>query len=215
MLQVGETVESFGGVEPVPLRLLDVSLETLDTFTGQVADPQEIMEFCRFASGRPRSPTAMGTAGAVFGRVRVPAGRHRHSRRGSGRPRRATGRDGTGAVGPGILAAVTPTGTLLSVEANGTRRFDEVVASLRASDRRTRQAGLGVTATESPFIDPSDPVVAEALAEFTAGGTDATPIGRRPQPCARISSGPLVLFAGFAQGQGTISPTRLRRALRL
>jgi len=42
--QVGETVESFGGVEPVTLRLLDVSLETLDTFTGEDADPQEIME---------------------------------------------------------------------------------------------------------------------------------------------------------------------------
>ena len=54
MLQVGETVDSFGGVEPVRLRLLDVSLETLDTFTGQVADPQEIMEICRFASRRPR-----------------------------------------------------------------------------------------------------------------------------------------------------------------
>ena len=39
MLQVGETVESFGGVEPVPLRLLDVSLGTLDTFAGQVAGP--------------------------------------------------------------------------------------------------------------------------------------------------------------------------------
>ena len=50
-------------------------------------------------------------------------------------------RDGTSAVGPGILAAVTPTGTLLSVEVNGTRRFDEVIASARASGSADSSSG--------------------------------------------------------------------------
>jgi|GEM_PF-5069449 len=36
-----------------------------------------------------------------------------------------------GALGPRILAALTLTGTLLSVESNGTRRFDKVIAVVR------------------------------------------------------------------------------------
>lgn len=76
LLPVGETVEIFGGVEPVPLQLLDVTLETLDTFTGKDADPQEMMEILSF---RFRPPTLTNGDGEPLAddAVRVPGGNGR------------------------------------------------------------------------------------------------------------------------------------------
>ena len=169
-----------------------------------------------------------------------------------------------GALGSRILAALTLTGTLQSVESNGTQRFDEVIAVVRAAApgasvvsetrepagdmfRRGRELpaasasasasgstaadsspGPGGGATESPFLDPSDPVVAEALAEFTAHYENRwldmelpalaglTPRQAADDPTRREDLIRLLdSFDGFAQGPGTMSPTRLRRALRL
>ena len=78
------------------------------------ADPQKIMEILSF---RFRAPTLANGDGEPMvrcsGRIRVAAGRHDTDTLAGdlddhyGPPDE---RDGTGAVGPGILAAVTPTG---------------------------------------------------------------------------------------------------------
>jgi len=48
-----------------------------------------------------------------------------------------------GALGSRILAALTLTGTLQSVESNGTQRFDEVIAVVRASGSGSADSSSG------------------------------------------------------------------------
>ena len=67
LLPVGDTVEIFGGVEPVPLYLLDWTLEALDGRTGEDPDPHRMMEML---SARFRPPALSTGEGDPLVRAR-------------------------------------------------------------------------------------------------------------------------------------------------
>ncbi len=269
LLPVGETVEIFGGVEPVPLHLLDWTLAQLDRLTGEDADPHGMMELlsARFrpptlntGEGDPLvlcaaefevAPTDTDSLTAALDDHYGPADEHL-----------ASGQDGSARrwsytapteFGARVLASLIVDGARLSVDSNSTRRFEEVLAVVRAAvpgasmisetrdpaeelfrRRRERSAvsgqgqGQAGASTESAFLDPSEPEVARALAEFTADYekrwldmelpalAGLTPRQAAEDPTRREDLVRLLnSFDPLPAGPGAMSPARLREALHL
>ena len=147
LLPVGDTVEIFGGVEPVPLHLLDWSLQALDGQTGEDADPHRMMEML---SARFRPPTlntgegdplvlcaaefdvALSDTDSLttaldenYGPADEPGaldadGSARH-----------WSYSAPAEFGTRVLGSMILDGTRLSVESNSTRRFDEMLSVVR------------------------------------------------------------------------------------
>ncbi len=147
LLPVGDTVEIFGGVEPVPLHLLDWSLQALDGQNGDDADPHRMMEML---SARFRPPTLNTGEGdplvlcsAEFDVDLTDTGSLTTAldeNYGLADEPRALDADGSAVhwsysapaeFGTRILGSMILDGTRLSVESNSTRRFDEMLSVVR------------------------------------------------------------------------------------
>jgi hypothetical protein len=147
LLPVGDTVEIFGGVEPVPLHLLDWSLQALDGQNGDDADPHRMMEML---SARFRPPTLNTGEGdplvlcsAEFDVDLSDTGSLTTAldeNYGLADEPRALDADGSAVhwsysapaeFGTRILGSMILDGTRLSVESNSTRRFDEMLSVVR------------------------------------------------------------------------------------
>ena len=267
LLPVGDTVEIFGGVEQVPLHLLDWTLEALDGRTGEDPDPHRMMEVLSARFRPPALSTGEGdplvlcaaefdlalsdtdSLATALDEIYGPADEHR-ALDADGSARRWSHTSPT-EFGARVLASMILDGTRLSVESNSTRRFDEVLSVVRAAVpaasltsetrdpaedvfRRSRErsgvsgAGSppGQASTESPLLD--QPEVAQALAEFTADYekrwldmelpalAGLTPRQAAEDPTRREDLMRLLnSFEEVPVSPGTMSPARLREALRL
>ncbi len=264
LLPVGDSVEIHSSVEPVPLHLLDRTLEVLGAADTPV-DPFELITVLSARFAPPRLTTGEGdplvlcaaefeiTPAGIDHVVAVLSERFETSDEPAALP------DTTGAetrpishwnvttpasIGSRILASLTLTETRLQVTSSSERRFEEAMAVVRAADpaarvlseTRTpfaqvaaqRQSTADSTEELSPFADPTDPAIAEALAEVTAdyenrwldmdlpalaGLTPRQAAGdptRREDLLRLLSS-----FEGFPSGPGTMDVSRLRAALKL
>jgi len=188
LLPVGDTVEIFGGVDPVPVSLLDATLAALDRMAQGELDADEAMEVL---SARFVPPTLVTGEGeplvlctAVFDTPPADLDRLTTALDDAYEPADAgswlytvPGEEAAG--GQWILASMMIDGTTLTVESNAARRFDEVLDTVRAtvpnasltSETRVaagdliRQPGGERTVASGELADPA---TAELLRSFTA-----------------------------------------------
>jgi hypothetical protein len=224
LLPVGDSVEIRGGAEPVPLRLLDWTLNEL----GDVGAERDPFEMIQVLSARFAPPLLQNGDGEPLVGCSAELELAEADKAGligilddefDGR-----GPDDTearrwhflapGDLGDRVLAVVDLSGVRLSVESNTERRFDEVLAMVRAaapsveviSESRTPVAEMSLTGNadgDSPFADPADPAVAQVLAEVTADYE------------RRWLDMEIPALAGLTPRQAAVDPTRREDLIRL
>lgn len=185
LLPVGDTVEIFGGVEPVPLHLLDWSLQVLDGQTGEDADPRRMMAML---SARFRPPTLTTGEGdplvlcaaefdvalndtdsltTALDETYGPADEPRALD--ADRSARHWSYSAPAEFGTRVLGSMTLDGTRLSLASNSTRRFDEMLSVVRGA--------VPAASLTSETRDPAADVVRRSRERSLGGGAGSPPGG--------------------------------------
>ncbi len=159
LLPVGDRVEIHSSVEPVPLHLLDETLEVLDATDGAPVDPFELISVLSARFAPPRVNTGDGdplvlcnaeveiTSAAidhVVAQLNERFGPTEEPTAADGEPGAETGQFGhwnitaPAPIGDRILASLTLTGRRLQVASSSERRFDEAMATVWAADPAAR-----------------------------------------------------------------------------
>jgi hypothetical protein len=252
LLPVGDSVEIHGGAEPVPLHLLDWTLDQLGA-VGTERDPYELIQVlsARFAPPLLQSGDGERLVGCSAelelveadkaGLIQVLDAEFDPHGPGDSDVQRWHFL-APGDLGARVLAVLALSGVRLTVQSSTERRFDEVLAIVRAaapsarmvSESRTPIEAMTLTGEkltgdgDSPFADPADPAVAAALAEVTADYerkwlnmeipalAGLTPRQAAVDPTRREDLIRLLAsFDRFSGGPGAMDPNRLRTALDL